>query len=183
MAAETAEKDTSVASSGESSNQQSGLMIKIAGLVCLLMIVEGVGLYLFFGSSNSTAAKTADEEDRLDVDKQDLSDPLTDSATVEIGSFNCTNSRADPGSTIHVSIKLHAIVSRDQEEWFNQAIKLHKARVQQAIIQIARSSNLDDLNDPKLVTMKRLFREEINKVLRKSFIIEIVISDFRIMEQ
>lgn len=180
MAADVAEQEVSTAQNSESTGGQSGLMLKIVGLVSLLMIVEGVGLYFFLGAGNSTPAKAANEEDSLDVENQDFKD---DSTTVEIGSFNCTNSRADPGSTIHVSIKLNATVSSDQEEWFNQAIKTHKARVQQAVIQIIRSTNLDDLNDPKWVTMKRLFREEINKVLRKSFVIEIVISDYRVMEQ
>ena len=56
-------------------------------------------------------------------------------------------------------------------------------RVRQAVVKVARSSNREDLEDPNLSTMKRLIREEINKVLRKSFIIEVVISDFRTMEQ
>ena len=59
----------------------------------------------------------------------------------------------------------------------------HNARVRQAVLKVARSASLEDLNDPNLTTIKRQLREEINKVLRKSYVTEVVISDFKTMEQ
>jgi hypothetical protein len=39
------------------------------------------------------------------------------------------------------------------------------------------------MNDPNLGTIKRLIREEINRLLQKTYVIEVVITDVRIMEQ
>lgn len=46
-----------------------------------------------------------------------------------------------------------------------------------------RSSNLEDLNDPDSYVIKRKIREEINKVLTKTLIIEVVMDKFRLMPQ
>ena len=59
----------------------------------------------------------------------------------------------------------------------------NKARVKQAVIEVVRKSSLTDLNDPQLSTMKRMMKEAINKVLKKSYIIETVISEYRTMTQ
>ncbi|HAW26664.1 MAG TPA: hypothetical protein DCY03_00885, partial [Planctomycetaceae bacterium] len=59
----------------------------------------------------------------------------------------------------------------------------NKARVKQAVIEVVRKSNLSDLNDPQLSTVKRMMKESINKVLKKSYVIETVISEYRTMTQ
>ncbi len=107
-----------------------------------------------------------------------------DAVEVTIDSFSTTNGRAAPGGVIHVSFKLTAVVASGQEIEFERAAnEHHNGRVRQAVVKVARSASLDDLNDPNLTTVKRQLREEINKVLRKSYITEIVISDFKTMEQ
>jgi hypothetical protein len=60
---------------------------------------------------------------------------------------------------------------------------MHTARIRQAVNKIVRSSSLEELNDPSLGTIKRLTREEINRLLRKSYVSEVVITDVRIIEQ
>jgi hypothetical protein len=108
----------------------------------------------------------------------------SDAVEVTIDSFSTTNGRAAPGSVIHLTFKLTAVVGRGQDVAFEAAANQHhSARVRQAVLKVARSASLEDLNDPNLTTVKRQLREEINKVLRKSYITEIVISDFKTMEQ
>jgi len=108
----------------------------------------------------------------------------TDAVEVAIDSFSTTNSRAAPGSVIHLTFKLTAVVAAGQDIAFeNAANQHHNARVRQAVLKVARSASLEDLNDPNLTTIKRQLREEINKVLRKSYVSEVVISDFKTMEQ
>ena len=156
-----------------------GSKLKFAGLLVLVMAAEAAAMYVLLPQPAPSA---------LQATKSAASDEESSPAnTVEVPiepAFNVTNSRAAPGSTIHVSFKMVAVVARDQELAFDDAAnKVHKARVRQAIVKVARSSSLDDLSDPELSTMKRLIREEINKILRKSYVSEVVISDFKQMEQ
>ena len=70
-----------------------------------------------------------------------------------------------------------------QASSLKQQLEVHSARVRQLVNQIVRRSSLEDLNDPNLSTIKRLIRQEVNRLLRKSYVIEVVISDIRTMEQ
>ncbi len=143
--------------------------------VLLLVVSAGMaGTFLVLLSDDETAhdelALTADEG--------------SDAVEVTVDSFSTTNSRAAPGSVIHLTFKLTAVVSSGQDiEFEHAANQHHNARVRQAVLKVARSANLEDLNDPNLTTIKRQLREEINKVLRKSYVTEVVISDFKTMEQ
>ena len=56
-------------------------------------------------------------------------------------------------------------------------------RVREKVNKIVRSSNLDELNDPNLGTIKRLIKEDINRLLRKTYVVEVIITDMRVMEQ
>ena len=55
--------------------------------------------------------------------------------------------------------------------------------MRQAIVEVIRSSSLPDLDDSDLITIKRLMKEKINKVLRNSYIIQVFVSDFRVLIQ
>ncbi len=106
-----------------------------------------------------------------------------DVAEVSLGDFSFSNTTAAPGTIMHVDFKLSAVSSSSQASNLEAQVKLHTARIRQAVNKIVRSSNLEELNDPNLGTIKRLAREEINRLLTKSYVNEIVISDVRIMEQ
>ncbi len=47
---------------------------------------------------------------------------------------------------------------------------------------VPRSATREELEDPVHGTLKRLMKEEINKILGKSYIIDIIISDYQIRE-
>lgn len=157
-----------------------GRKLRILALMLTVMAVEGAGIYLLIPSSASNGAS---EEVARPGDEA----ASTVDHTVEVPIepvINVTNSLAAPGSIVHVTFKLVAIVPREQQLAFEEAANVeHHARVRQAIVKVARSAGMDDLSDPALRTLKRLLREEMNKVLRKSYVNEIVISDFKTMEQ
>lgn len=144
------------------------------GLLLLVVSVGMAGAFLVILSGGSEAA-------------EEVEDPIdggVDSVEVAIDSFSTTNGRAAPGSVIHITFKLTAVVPVGQEIEFDRlANQQNNGRVRQVVEKIARSAGLDDLNDPSLATIKRQLREEINKVLRKSYVTEVVISDFKMMEQ
>jgi flagellar basal body-associated protein FliL len=110
--------------------------------------------------------------------------PVDDMAEVSIGTgFHCTNNRAAAGSTINVDFKLVALVPRSHAVTFKDALNAHDGRIREAIMRVIRGSSLDDLQDAHLSNIKRLIREEINKILAKDFVTEVVISEYTTFDQ
>jgi flagellar basal body-associated protein FliL len=107
------------------------------------------------------------------------------SATVEVsvGEFVCSNGSASPGSILHVTCRVFAITAGNQSSTLESQLNAHQARVRQAVAKILRSSNLEELHDPNMGTVKRLIREELNRLMKKSLVMEIVITDIRVIEQ
>lgn len=155
--------------------------LQIAALLAVVMLAEaGVMYFLIPAPANADAGTDAGAE----LAGDESAGLAVESVEVEIGSFSVTNSRATDGSIWHIGFNLYAVVPRaKQQEFIHAANDVHKARVRQAVVQVARSSNLDDLSDPGLNTIKRLLKEVINKVLQKSYITEVVISEFKTIEQ
>lgn len=150
----------------------------ITGGVVAAMALEGVMFLLLMPSPPTPAAgETAagDGEEKAEA-------PTSETKEEPIGEqFNCTNNQQE--SIVHLRFKVAAVVKSGQEIKFREMFTEHKTRVRQAIESIARRASRDDLEDPNLSTLKRLIREEVNKVLGKSFIIEAVIHDFSMIEQ
>jgi len=107
---------------------------------------------------------------------------LPDTAEVMLGEFDSSNGTASPGSIVHVSFKIAAVTPTNLSSVLEQRLKSHQARIRQIVNTIVRSASLEELNDPNLGTIKRLIREEINRLLRKSYVNEIVITDVRVFD-
>lgn len=156
--------------------------LMIAGLVIGAMALEGVLFLVLMPSHPSPAAGSDDSEDS-DATKVESSS----SNTVEepLGeAFKCTNNRAK-GSVVFLNFKVTVVLKdgREAVEFREALTKMYKTRVRQVIEKIARSASMDDLYDPHLSTLKRLIREEVNKVMTKSYVIEVVVNDFQMTEQ
>ncbi|MEX0717926.1 MAG: flagellar basal body-associated FliL family protein [Planctomycetaceae bacterium] len=157
--------------------------IRVLGLLAVIMAGQALLMLLFLPApvetpTDGAAALLAEDGDD---GAADLNLSLVE---VAIDEFNTTNSRATPGSIIHVSFKLVAIVAANEREPFATAVNgSHEARVREAIEKVVRSTSLDDLRDPSYVMLKRRIKSDINKVLRKSYVIEAVIRDFKTIEQ
>jgi flagellar basal body-associated protein FliL len=148
-------------------------MVKNILLVVVTMIVSAGGTYFMVGGSSANNDPNADEES---------SDP--DTVEVRIDSFNTSNSLAAPGSVLHVRFDLVATVAEGQQTVFADLVSKGKqARVRQAVNKVARSASLEDLQDPELNVFKRQIKEEINKVLHKSYVNDVIIGSFTTMEQ
>lgn len=157
--------------------------IIIAGVVVVAMVLEAVVIFMMM-PANSPATAAAAEDAEASVETEIPEGPKDDLTEVAIDSFNCTNNVVAPGSVIHLSFKVIGVVPAKLQQSFDEnANKTHKTRVRQVIERIARSSSLEDLNDPNLGTIKRLIREETNKTLGRSYVSEVVITEFRMLEQ
>ena len=154
----------------------------LAGLVVFVMIAEAAIFYVL-GIGDHSSAQPGTSKDVQTNEAAD-GDVHEDSIEVEVDSFNVTNTRSAADAIVHVSFKLVAVVAKGQEVEFDQAAnKTHKARVRQAVIEVARSATMEDLADPNLTTFKRLIQEKINKSLRRSYVVEVIVSEFRTIEQ
>lgn len=166
--------------------------LKIIALLVVAMIGEaGVFIFMGAGSASPAAASAVDGAAKPEAaaagsgEKVPAETAKADGlAEVEVHNFTVTNNIAAADTIVHVAFKMYALVPSDQKSAFEDAAMVkNKARVREAVEKIARSATLDDLNDPNLGTLKRLLKEEVNKVLKQSYIVEVVISDFRTMEQ
>ncbi|MCG6154516.1 flagellar basal body-associated FliL family protein [Rubinisphaera margarita] len=160
----------------------TGFWLKLAavgGLLMIVMILEFLMLYFFFGKSDPTQI---DPNDPAILDAETLDD--TETAEIDISpAFNCTNSLSHQGQAIHISFNLHVEVPSHLSDRFTEAKKNHKNRIRQSVITIIRSAAIEELNDPNLSMIKRQIREEINKILNQSYVTSVIITDYRKMEQ
>jgi|TARA_R110000868_G_scaffold411786_1_gene710693 uncharacterized protein HemX len=158
--------------------QSKGKLLKIGGLLLLVIILQ-IGISYWLLTPPAQPAELA--EDSLSKGSENLQ---VTTAEVPVDNFSVTNNIAEPGATIHVTFNLVALVEQGAAADFDSMVKeQNKARVKQAVIEVVRKSNLSDLNDPQLSTVKRMMKESINKVLKKSYVIETVISEYRTMTQ
>lgn len=163
----------------------------IGGIVLVVIAVQVVVTYLLLphpaasdsGHKPQHAEKEHDHHPPEPSHEPEGDSPEGEVAEVSLGDFSFSNGTAAPGIIIHVDFKLAAVASSKQASSLETQVKVHTARIRQAVNKIVRSSSLEELNDPNLGTIKRLIREEINRLLRKSYVNEVVITDVRIIEQ
>ena len=159
-------------------------LILIAGLLAFVMIAEAAVFYFLGIGPRQASPEGKGNGAGSPIAAADDGEEQEEFAEVEVDTFNVTNTRAAADVVVHVSFKLTAVVAKGQEIEFDDAAnKTHKARVRQAVVEVARRATLEDLNDPSLSTFRRLIREKINKVLRRSYVVEAVISEFKTIEQ
>lgn len=172
--------ETAVESQGSAARARSGRVVRVVLLLLVVVGVEIAAVWFLLPSPEMAGARKNTSDGAFD-EGLDTGEPAT--REVLIDTFNVTNRRAAAG-VIHIAFRLVAVVAAEHEVAFNEAAnRLHRARVRQAVVKVARMSSLEDLGDPELSTVKRRIREEVNKVLRKSYITEVVISEFRTLEQ
>lgn len=178
-------------SSRPSAARGKSAKFKIIALLVVAMLGEA-GVFIFMGAGSATpaAASAVDSAAKPQAAAGSGGKVPAEAAKadglveVEVHNFTVTNNIAAADTIVHVAFKMYALVPSDQKSAFEDAAMVkNKARVREAVEKIARSATLDDLNDPNLGTLKRLLKEEVNKVLKQSYIVEVVISDFRTMEQ
>ncbi len=191
MSAEVAEQPKAAETAQPDAPAPKGGMKKwivIGAIVLIVVIVQVVVTSLLLPGhppADPAAKHDGKEEHEHAATDQHHGDGENDGefAEVPMGDFSFSNGTAAPGMIIHVDFKLSAVATSKQASSLDAQLKLHQARVRQAVNKIVRMSSLEELNDPNLATIKRLIREDINRLLRKSYVLEVVITDVRTMEQ
>lgn len=154
----------------------------------LPLIIAGVGLVVGVQTvltvllmPKGATGKPAEAEKK--VEAEPTVEAESEHAEVSIGDFSNTNSTATPGVTIHFDFKLTAITTIKAQSQLSDLLKKNNARMKQEVGKIVRGASLEDLTDPNVATIRRLVREEINRLIRKSLIEEVVATDIRFVEQ
>jgi flagellar basal body-associated protein FliL len=164
------------------SPKKSSKLPLIIGGIGFIVTIQAVLTFLLMPKSEpaqpAAAAKAA-----VASAEPPASEDEPDQAEVSIGDFSNTNSTATPGVTIHFDFKLVAITTGKQQSQLTDLLKKNNARMRQVVGKIVRGASLDDLTDPTVATIRRLVREEINRLIRKSLIEEVVATDIRFVEQ
>lgn len=154
----------------------------VIAVIVLIVLAQLAVVYVFL---LAPSAKTEDKKTEVEQTAVAQGESaLGDIVEVNIGTdFNCTNGKAHQGTVIHVNFKVVALVSTNEETSFKDAVKAAEARIKEAVMIVARQADIEALNDPNLGSIKRLIREQINKILKKSYIRDVVISEYSLIER
>jgi flagellar basal body-associated protein FliL len=170
--------------SGAKARSRKKMLIGV--IVLTVVAVQAIVTYLLLphSAASDPGHKTPEKEAATaPTGEHETESNEGDVAEVALGDFSFSNGTAVPGAIIHVDFKLAAVTSAKQATSLEAQVKIHTARIRQAVNKIVRGSNLEELNDPNLYAIKRSVRDEVNRVLRKSYVNELVITDVRIIEQ
>jgi flagellar basal body-associated protein FliL len=157
----------------------------IGGVMGLMALVPAGAVFFIMRDCGSAEPSHAVQEspDASHAQTGETEVPADDTAEVAIGDFNCSNGSASPGSILHVDFKMSALTSPNRVADLERLMKSHQARIRGSVNRILRGSSLEELNDPNLFTIRRSLREELNRLLRKTYVAEVVVTDFRVIEQ
>jgi flagellar basal body-associated protein FliL len=181
-AIEAAETKTEKAAAAPAKSRFGGRRIKIAIIVASVMGIQAVAAMLLLpkGSSVTSSSGEAAESGPHAAEHAGKADNLEE---VEVDKFSCSI-ELDDGILWFVSFRLFAAIDANSASHFKDAVnEKYKARVRQAVVKVVRMSSINDLRDPQLDLLKRNLKTELNNVLPKRYVQEIIISEIRTMQQ
>jgi flagellar FliL protein len=153
-------------------------------LIVTIMIVECGLAYWFFGSAAPHPAESAEIAADPHAEKAE-EEAHDDGEAVELslGQFDVTAYQPTSTTTLRVSFQLYGTMKASDEETVKTMIEERKHRFREQILEIVRSSEINDLTDPVLGLIKRKILEKTNRLLGKPLVKGIVFSEFSYYEQ
>ena len=179
MTEETPSEEPSAAAAAK------GGILKIGVAVVLLMAAEaGVLLFFLSGSPAAAADAEASATDKIAEGMEELA-AGSDLVEVELSpGFAVTNSTADLGTLVHVNCDLVCAVSgKNRDVFAKSAEEDYRNRIRQVVTEILRSASLEELQDPDMNQLKRRIREDINKTLQHSYVVEVIVPKMQVHVQ
>lgn len=166
MASNTVDVDSTQEEPGSRGKLRSALIT----LAILILAGQGVGIYVLMTKSNA--------------DEEEVEAPVqVETSEVSLENFNCTNNVAVPGADTNINLFLVVTIADENLSEFTTANGKRPASIRQAVLEVLRSSTQDELQEHKLPTMKRRIKQQINKVLEKDWVEDVVIPEFRTHKQ
>jgi flagellar basal body-associated protein FliL len=158
------------------------IVVALAVVIVAQVAITFVALKILIPAPAAAAGDKTGEDPAAAQSR--LADPA-EKALIEatIGDFNVTNTKAQEGVTLHIDVKLTALCAQPHKQSFEEKLRHHSGRVRETVMEVIRACTLADLDDPQLLTIKRRVKEELNRLLRQAFIEQVVVTDFRRIEQ
>jgi len=127
--------------------------------------------------------KTPDQTAHRDSER----DPLTPhlNAEIPLGDFKYVFNQGRvpaPGAEKMHTMQFEAMAligDHRETSWVEDAFIRYKNRVQAVVDTVARSATSDEIDEPGLDTFRNRIRTEVNSVIGRKAIEEVVVSDFR----
>ncbi len=153
----------------------SAKMLIIAGVVAVAM----AGSWMLVEMLLAPSAASEEEFEEPDEHAAHTHGSTDDQEEILVGEFSTTNDYASAGESIHLRFKLYATVVKTEAAEIKESVEtVHNARIRAAVIEVCRGASLDDLEDPELGVMRRKIRERINRMLGRTAVSEIYITDY-----
>ncbi len=138
-------------------------------IVAALMLGEGVGIYVLLGIVNPPP------ETAMADDTPEEVDPFKVESEIFICQAQATNGKEGRVHTYH--IELSAIVNCENLEMVERFVEAREKSILDRVQTVIRSADPQDLGDPTLQVMKRQLKFELNNLLGKELIEDILISN------
>lgn len=164
--------------------------LHIAMLVVAIMATEGLIGWWALSRSQNAAASEAGGKGQAAADGEateaanDKPAPSGDVALkeVELGAFQLSLQTSASGA-LHVQLSLSATVPEELENEFHEMQERHKSRIRQSVLSIVRSSTQEDLADPSLSLIRRKIQDQLNRLLEKKYLVDIIVTEVSIIGQ
>jgi flagellar basal body-associated protein FliL len=161
---------------------KKGGKLKVIVLIVTIMIVECGLAYWFFGTAAPNTAESAESHGEEHEEEEEGHDD-GEGVEISLGDFDVTAFQPTSNTTLRVSFKLYGTVRPNDEATVTTLVDERKHRFREQVLEIIRSSEMNDLTDPVLGLIKRKILEKTNRLLGKAMIKGVVFSDFSYYEQ
>lgn len=137
-----------------------GYIVPIA-IVGVLMVAEGVGVFLLANALNQTPATiiAAEGGDGAAFGDEFAGDDL---AEVEIAETRPSNKLSGKFVTFH--IRVTALVAMDDEAKVKELVRAKRARLEDGVNTVIRSAEPMHFNEPTLETIKRRLKAKFDRI-------------------
>ena len=149
-------------------------------LSCALALFSGA-LLSQTGCGGRTEARLDDYLEELEFDT-----PLETVKEIPLGKFKIHaavhQQDASQGSAtpiwVQIRFSLYAVVAPNDESAVLRVMKRHQGTINDTVMGICRSSSLDDLDDPRLSTLKTRLTDDLRLVLGEKVLRQILADDY-----
>lgn len=188
MADATATPETPAAEEEKPGKSSMMTFVKIGAVVVLILSAEALIAFLFIPSADSVAATAESRYNPGDVPADPVAalDPTaSDAPTVEadLKAYTVTAFQPLSNTTLRIDFHLYGIVAAKDQEEFNTLFTKHEQRVREQVEVTVRSSEITDLTDAGLGLVKRKIHDKVNRILGKSLVQSVIVSEFSFVEQ
>lgn len=168
----------------------SSLLAKIKVAAFVLLVIGGECVLAFFcfpSRADLIRALPADgaaDEDSIGDAMETPIDVPADVLEPDLGDFSVTSYIHLTNTHLRIDFKLVGIVKTEEEAEFLTRMEANRHRIREKVIITVRSMSMADLlEDPALGLLKRKIMVNLNRILGKELLRDVIFSDYSIIEQ